>query len=65
MTFMDPIPSVLADPKFKLPQAFGGCNCDCHRIAHFYHMMPCCRPDDKRAALFRNYKENKHPTPTP
>lgn len=25
-----------------LPQAIGGCPCDCHRMPGVYHVMACC-----------------------
>lgn len=40
----------LIGPSFEeaefLPEAYGGCTCDCHRIPNVFHCMPCCYPVD-------------------
>jgi hypothetical protein len=30
--------------EYKLPKAYGGCTCVCHRMPNVYHCMPCCYP---------------------
>lgn len=38
----------LFGPSFEeaemLPEAYGGCTCDCHRHVGVKHVMPCCYP---------------------
>lgn len=30
----------------RLPTAYGGCSCACHRMPSVFHCVPCCRPGD-------------------
>lgn len=40
-----------------LPRAYGGCSCDCHRMAAVYHCVPCCGPGRHPADNFDGVDE--------
>jgi len=33
-----------AAEKRRLPPAYGGCTCSCHRVLGIVHIAPCCHP---------------------
>lgn len=39
-------PSISEQLEWNLPQAYGDCRCECHRVLNLCHFAPCCYSSD-------------------